>query len=279
MLSGWLSRSADGRAGRRTSGASRRGREPFAVRARRWGSWLAWLLVVAGLAGGAGVATYRARAFLYRSAFFKIRSVRLYGLTDELDREVSRQARLEGLEGRNLFLLNASSVERRIHEHPKIAEAKVVKCFPDSLWITARERKPAACVNSGEIFYVDAEGVLLEKAGAASAPKDDLPFISGLKISGLGPGDRIESEGLRRALDLLGRLRKMTPKLYGMVSEIHVGEMEGLTLYLRGGLEVRLGHLDPVERMPALEKFLETRASLDDLTYVDLRFDRQIVYY
>ena len=252
---------------------------PFGVRVRRWSRWALFLSFVAAAAFLTVFFWQRINSFTVH--FFRIRSVRVTGLSEGLDREVSNKARLTYLEGRNLLWLNGPRLERLVEEHPKVAEAKVVKKYPDSLLILARERTPVAYINDGdqgEAYAVDAEGVLIEKLGASGAGRADLPYVSGLNLKGRQLGDRLDSPLLQSALHLFARMQEVNRELYQRVDGAAISQEEGLTLLLRDKVKILLGDTDPIERMPILETFLEARRDLKGLKYIDLRFDGQIPY-
>ncbi|MCX7012324.1 MAG: cell division protein FtsQ/DivIB [Candidatus Sumerlaeota bacterium] len=261
--------------------ASRAAAPPsFGARLRRGSRWAAFLTL---LAVGAFLTVFISRRInSFSIHFFRIRSVRVVGLSDPLDREVASKARLPGLEGRNLLWLDGARLERLVAEHPKVAEAKVVKKYPDSLLIVARERTPAAYVDGGggsAAYAIDAEGVLMEKLGADGADRGaDLPSVSGLDLEGRRLGDRLDSPLLHGALLLFARMQQVNRDLYDRVNGAEIDSARGLTLLLRDNVKVLLGETDPLERMPMLETFLDSRRDWKGLKYIDLRFDGQISY-
>jgi cell division protein FtsQ len=262
----------------RKSNTSRKN-EPSGDGLRRWARRSAFGLAIAAFGVLSVLVGLRAQEFLYRSPFFEIKSVRLYGLDSELDREVSESARLNSIQGWNLIRLNTDSLKRKVERHPRIARAEVAKVFPDTVRIKATERQAVAFLSAGELYRIDAEGVLLEEVTSAGGGgrAESLPFVSGLSLNGLELGGRIEDERLDRAIDLLGSIYAMNGDLFAKVSEINIGEAGELTMYLRKGLEVRLGSADAIKQMPVLEEFLESSPAGDAITVVDLSFEGQVV--
>jgi cell division septal protein FtsQ len=259
----------------RKSSSARRP-EPLGIHLRRWVKRAALFLALGATVVAGVVLWSRATVFLYRSPFFKIRSVQIRGLSQELDEDLAAKARLRDLRGRNLVLLNTDSLERRLTSHPRVDYANVVKRYPDTVQILARERRPVALVNAEEFYLVDSDGVLLETVDILSSAQEGLPFITGLNLSGLRLGDSIQEPLFETAVDLLGRARVVSRELYEIIDEMRIDEADGLTLVLRGGMEARLGATDPVGRMPALEQYLREQTRVEAVEYVDLRFEGRI---
>src|SRR5690606_12111162 len=83
--------------------------------------------------------------------------------------------------------------------------------------------------------------------------------------------------------NLLQVLKARNEQLYHEISEIEIGRdrgssLETLTAHMKGGLHIRFGDADPVERLPALETMLlkmrgEGVEPFEDLVYIDLGFE------
>jgi hypothetical protein len=134
---------------------------------------------------------------------------------------------------------------------------------------------------------VDRDGVVL---GRAEAEDLDRLFMAGWRAGGrsstpggataLAPGTRLESEGVRRVVGVIGTIREYAPELREHISEICVTDEGGLVIFTR----------DPSHRVLVgreglrAENLVALGAVLDDLKRrgltgmeVDLRFDRQLV--
>ncbi|OPZ22759.1 MAG: cell division protein FtsQ [candidate division BRC1 bacterium ADurb.BinA364] len=285
MLSSWLSRSAGEKRPRKpapslaeTAAKRVRAARPSAqARTKAWFARLGWLVALAMLGALSVLAWRRGQSFV-QSGFFAIRTVQVQGLSAEMDREIERAAGLDRLQGRNLLYLDARRLEERIARHPRIETVRVDKVYPNTVQISASERKAVALINADRVYWIDRNGILLDRASSALDEHEDLPFINGVKVAPLNLGDRVENSGLASALDLIARMKQLNPQMYRSVGEIRADDPNSLILYLRGGLEVRLPAQDPVGRMPELERFLETCADLDQVSYINLCIEGQIVH-
>lgn len=275
MLSSWLTRSAASASPRRKPARGRA--ESFMVRLGRWTRRTVLFAILSALVA-LGVYLYnRASYFLYYSSYFEIEEIRVLDVPLDLARELADSAVLRDYRGRNLLLLDAREVAANLAFVPNLADVRVVKDYPNRLVVYAREREPVAIINAEDLFLVDAEGVLLDKMAFDGTQQPDLPYVSGVKIAGTKFGERIDDAQLPVAIDLLGRIQVMNSRLYRRISEVAVNQHDGLTLFLNGGLEVKLGRRDPVELMPALEAYLKTNPALEGPAVISLRFDNQLV--
>lgn len=275
MLSSWLTRSAASTSSRHKPEKGRV--EPYMVRLRRWTRRVFLFSVLMGLLGMGSFIYYRASDFLYTSPYFHIEEVRVLDVPQNLAEELSQVDQIKRLQGRNLLLLDARKVERDLAAVPYLSNVRAVKKYPNRLVIRADERSPVA-VLAEDLYLIDRNAVLLEPVEFEAENQNDLPFISGVKIGSAHAGEVVEDAQLPVAIDLLGRIKKMNPPLYEKISEIAVDAKDGLTLFMTGGIEVRLGRRDPVELMAYLEAFLRQKPDLEGPTVVDLRFKDQLVY-
>src|SRR6185503_8916455 len=121
--------------------------------------------------------------------------------------------------GENLLALDLVRVKRDLELVPSIQTASVERILPRTLRIRVTEREPIAQVNvprprpSGGIelvvFQIDAEGYVMvpldprQRAVPLSQMEDQLPVISGMNVSELQPGRRLELPPLQAALKLI----------------------------------------------------------------------------
>jgi hypothetical protein len=153
--------------------------------------------------------------------------------------------------------------------------------------ISASEREPSGIVNADGFYLVDREGFVVERLKPSTLRKHDLPYITGIPADEVQVGEKIYNSAMLRALDLVDVLHERNPELYARFSEVNIGRdpvshLENMTAHLRGGMEVRFGDRNPIEKLPSLDFFIRQQkdqgADPFAMAYVDLRFRNQIVF-
>lgn len=119
--------------------------------------------------------------------------------------------------GDNLFALDLARVKHALELVPRIQSASVERILPDTVRIRVAEREPVARINvprldSGRlemvVFEIDGEGCVMlpmDARHSQAGPRLDhvdvpLPEISGINLTELLPGRRIESRATQAAL-------------------------------------------------------------------------------
>jgi cell division protein FtsQ len=122
--------------------------------------------------------------------------------------------------GENLLALDLSRVKRNLEMAPMIQSVSVERILPGTLRIRVTERIPVAQINVPRVrrggngievvvFQVDANGYVMvpldprQRAVPLNQTDDQLPLISGVNMSELQPGRRIDSPQMKAALDLI----------------------------------------------------------------------------
>jgi cell division protein FtsQ len=121
--------------------------------------------------------------------------------------------------GQNLLALDLMRVKRDLELVPLIESACVERVFPRTLRLRIVEREPVAQVitlqrnSQGHfepaIYHLDASGFVFLpidprlRAAPAQNPNNSLPTISGVNLSELRPGRRVDSQQVRAALELI----------------------------------------------------------------------------
>jgi cell division protein FtsQ len=182
--------------------------------------------------------------------------------------------------GGRLFGLDLPAVGKRIEQNRFVSSGAVNREVPDRIVITVAERQPVAAIAGQKLFYIDRSGVLLPPVRAEEAL--DLPLLTGtvLPADG-GPGSRIASGPIAESVQLLAAADSVSDALYRRISEVHLEEGHDLLVYLSdAGVPVIFGHGNAYGQCVKLEAFWEqfvASRGVDDLEYVDLRFDGQVV--
>jgi cell division septal protein FtsQ len=143
--------------------------------------------------------------------------------------------------GANLVALDLASVKRNLEFWPVIDSVSVERVLPRTLKIRVTERKPVAQDNmlrvdgaNGVVFSVfqlDATGVVMRPLDPrlwdvplAQMKEGGLPVISGLNVSQLQPGHRVELPQARAALQLISAFSRSPMAGLADLRQIDVSE-------------------------------------------------------
>jgi cell division protein FtsQ len=201
-----------------------------------------------------------ARDAAANAAGFRISAVALSG-----QKEVSREEVLTtaGVTGRaSLLFLDVDAARARLKTNPWIADATLLKLYPDRLQITVTERQPFALwQKDGRVSVIAADGTVLE------------PFVAG-RYFGLplvvGRGAQREARNFLAKLDSYPDIRS------AVRASIRVAERRW-NLRLKSGMDVRLPEAN-------VEQALDTLVGLDrdkkllsrDIVAIDLRLPDRV---
>jgi cell division protein FtsQ len=172
------------------------------------------------------------------------------------------------------------AVRRDILSHHFIKDAVVERDLPATLKVTIKERVPLAIINSTEILYLDEDGVVLPHS--MSKQLFDLPVLTGMPEGlSLIPGTMIKHPDIQEALQILAMSRLVNKELYHMISEVRLRNGGDIVLYAaEWGVPIIFGRGEIANKLVRLESFwnnvVRERGS-DNLQYVDLRFDDQVI--
>jgi cell division protein FtsQ len=244
---------------------------------RRWASWLFNLKIPRG-AGSSAAAMLLLASASYgavkgghvpqilenlqnvcdaaaNKAGFRIAEVALAG-----EHEVGRDEilMLAGISDHSsLLFLDAARARARLLSNPWIADATVLKLYPDRLRIEIKERKPFALWQSdGRIALIAGEGTVLE--ATAPARFASLPMVVG----------RGAEQSARTFLDLVHRYPEIE---HATISSVLVAERRW-NLHLKSGIEVLLPESEPERALRMLVELDRSKKLLTrDIIVVDLR--------
>ena len=191
-------------------------------------------------------------ALFLRSSAFAIQKVTVQGLSLIPENEILKLS--DGIQGQNLLLFDQKALEYRISLHPLLQSVQFQRKLPQTLVIQVKERTPAALVVVPKgVLEVDAEGTFLRRL--ESWPNEDYPVISGIELPDtVGPGQNLVNPLLTAALRMLGQA---PPELVAQIGEVHVNDVEQITLFLTSGVEVRLGQAnDWINKLKALYQLI-----------------------
>jgi cell division protein FtsQ len=177
--------------------------------------------------------------------------------------------------GINIFTLNGEDVARRIEEHPWIAHASIIKRFPHKLMIHVKEREPEALVAAGDLYYVDAQGVVFHKVGRGDSK--DFPVVTGFGEKEILTHMHKAFEPVTKTMDLIRVIQHHPAQV--RISEIHFDPRRGWTVYpLKFPVPVYLGFGDLEQKIVRLVRIYHELIGLNPPPeLVDLSYPCQVV--
>jgi cell division protein FtsQ len=176
--------------------------------------------------------------------------------------------------------IDLMAVRRDIMSHHFIKDAVVERDLPATLKVTVKERVPLAIINSTEILYLDEDGVVLPHS--ISKQLFDLPVLTGMPDGlALAAGATLKNADIQEALKILACTKLVNKELYHLISEVRLRNGGDIVLYAsEWGVPIIFGQGEIPSKLVRLEAFwndvVRERGS-DNLQYVDLRYDDQVV--
>lgn len=219
-------------------------------------------------------------ALVFRSDYFRMKTVEIRSdfLDDNLAASTSNEL-LRLYAGKSIFSINLSNISRSLGAvYPDARNIVVTIGLPDRIIANLKFRKPVALIGDNNKCYpIDEEGFVLSSVNYKSLK--GLPVILGIDIRRETAGrGRDASRNLGLAIELLRKIKKSRFLASWSANSIDAGDAGNIILYLKGGLEVRIGSEDFSNRLKALEKTLrDTRLMADRIKYIDLRFKDVVI--
>ena len=226
------------------------------------GATLAYGAVAGGHVGTIADWLKETRDAAANAAGFRIAQISLSGEKQVSREQVLRTARVTGRT--SLLFLDADAARARLLANPWIADAAVLKLYPDRLQITITERQAFALwQENGNVNVIAADGTVLEPV--VEDRYLGLPLV-------VGPGAE------RAAKDFIGLIDRHPDIRSALRASILVAERRW-NLRLTNGIDVRLPETDveaALNRLGALDR--DKKILSRDITAIDLRLpDRATV--
>ena len=190
---------------------------------------------------------------------FRIAAVALTG-----NKHVTREEILGmvGVARASLLFLDADAARTRLQSNPWIAEATVLKLFPDRLHITVKEREVFALwQKDGKVSVIAPDGTVVQPYVASRFT--GLPLV-------VGGGAQLKA---REFLALLDRY----PQIRGDLRAATLVAERRWNLRLKNGLDVRLPETDVARALDTLITLDRDKKILSrDITSIDLRLPDRV---
>jgi len=243
-----------------------------------WSRSVLKMLLVTGICLDILLACALGYLIVIRSSYFNLNKVDVYGNHRLSKEEVIEAARLET--GMNLLSIDLESITERLLRHPWIRSGSIYRRLPGQLVLEVEERTPRGILASDRLYYIDEKGSVFTRV----LPGDpiDLPLFTGIQSDSMRLHLGEIQDSLRSGLKLTELIDRVDFGLhYADVREINISSEEGLTLKMKSGQIVILGHDDFESRLlrfDRLRKFLTDRGQWRNAHIINLDFeDRAIV--
>jgi cell division protein FtsQ len=187
---------------------------------------------------------------------------------------------LDGLQGRNMLLLDLDGWRSKLLTSPWVADAALRRVLPGTVDVFIWERQPIGIGRVGEVLYlIDEQGDVIDEFGPNHAELD-LPVIDGLGSPGIDPrlgGEAVDQGRAQLATRLLASLQSR-PDIAGRVSQVDVSDVRDAVVILKDDTtQIRVGDDQFAER---LQSYIDLAPALRErvprIDYVDLRFGERV---
>ncbi len=182
--------------------------------------------------------------------------------------------------GSLIYDIDLKAVQKNLLSHYYIKEAVVERNLPSTIQLTVVERSPIALVNRPDAVYLDEDGVILPHS--ISKALFDLPILTGVKLgASISFGSVVQDSDTHEALNILAGAKLVNTELYHLISEIQLRGGHDIVLYTaEGGVPIIFGEGNVADKLVRLDTFWNDvirQRGLQNLQYVDLRYDDQVV--
>jgi cell division protein FtsQ len=189
-----------------------------------------FLFVMAAVIAGVLAAYWGAR----ESSVFAVEKIEIVGAPPALTKQV--RARTDGVLGRSLLDLDATTLAASVRAHPMVAGASVDRAFPHTLVVKVLPERPVAVIRRGDSAWLaTGSGDVIREIQVGTRrgyPRLWLARDVPIHVGGRLPGE------LATATRALAAARDV--KLFRRVRAVRSKDGQ-LTLVLRDGPEIRLG--------------------------------------
>jgi cell division septal protein FtsQ len=209
---------------------------------------------------------------------FNAQTIQITGNRHLTDNQILELAGIH--RGQNILAVNLGLARRRLISHGWIADAAVNRKLPAGLGIEIREYTPAAVLDLGPGFLMNARGSVFKKAGPDESGR--LPVVSGLVYADLAGGKQPVTPLMRAVVNLLEMSRDPAAVIPGKrLKKIQADRETGLTLTLAGRpATIKIGYDRYPEKLHLLNlisQFAAKTQSLTTIESIDLNNTNRIV--
>ncbi|MCD6460256.1 FtsQ-type POTRA domain-containing protein, partial [bacterium] len=172
----------------------------------------------------------------------------------------------------NIFKLKVNECAEKLLKLPSIKNIRIFKKLPDKIVVRIYERTPIFQFYNGCYFYVDDEGIVLDKM--TRRPDPSLPIVEGVNIPVVNFGTKLEKPQLFMAMKAVKAYNQSTVKKSITITNIDVGKSDNIVILTSSGGTIYFGKDDFLYRMQKLNEISRdlTKKQLV-FNVIDLRFE------
>jgi cell division protein FtsQ len=184
---------------------------------------------------------------------------------------------LNGLRGESLVWTDLDRWRRRLLASPWVRDAALRRSLPSTVDVLVLERQPIGIgrINT-DMYLVDERGVVIDQYGPQYADLD-LPIIDGLSAAPNESGAMTDESRADLAARVIAGI-KSKPEILRRLSQVDVTDAHNASLILAGDPAVI--YVGEDQFLQRLQSYLQLapalRERVEDIDYVDLRFDDRI---
>ncbi len=202
------------------------------------------------------------RSFMSVNETLPVKAVEIDGAFKQLTQKQIATLAGKLVAGKNIATLDVTQLESRLHMNPWVAQAVVQKKMPDTLLISVVEHVPAAYWNNKGLYDAHTKSVFYPDMSSFNEPLARLGAFR----------DELAFDVYQSAVEFI---RLMRGSKYQLV-ELYLDQVHCYTLTLANGTKLilgREGRLASRRLKRFLNAFSATGLNIDDVSYVDLRYD------
>jgi cell division protein FtsQ len=209
--------------------------------------------------------------FVTQCDYFRADYITVSGVNKLPEKEILEYAGIRKED--NILAINLPLARKQLLAHPWVAEVEISRELPKGISIHVKEHKALAVLSMGRKFLINYQGEIFKESD--SSDPGDLPVVSGLDYSDLGPANEQKSKPLAAVIEWLlmgSRIHRILPEM--TVREIKVDREIGLTLMLSDEDRwICLGYADYNRKANRLRKivgYLRSSSQLKEIQSIDL---------
>lgn len=243
------------------------------ARKRRGSSryYLYFVLILIALSG-LGVGVYY---LLSNVSWFNLKTIRVSGNVSVADSLIQNVAR--PYLGQNLLSIPKGEISGQIGQYARVKSVRVRPRLLSTLLIQIQEREGFIYLKSleGDLFPVDAEGMVLEQYG--NVYKENLPVLNVLvNNSAFQPGEKLQNASLARVLAVHKQIAKEAPEFLTHISEYYTIDNTVYIIDARNGMRLIPSSKNLAKQFHRYE-FVQENGNVAAHSILDLRFENQVV--
>jgi cell division protein FtsQ len=220
-------------------------------------------------------ATYRALDLVLSASTLQVRKIAVEGNVRLSSGEV--QALVDDLRGTSILTADLSKYRARLMASPWVADVALRRVLPSTIEVFVSERRPIGlCRLGNELYLLDRTGTLIDEFRPQYA-EFDLPIIDGVVRPPTGTEPAIDERRTALAASVIDAVAGQ-PSLASRLSQVDVSDLHNAVVLLDG--DPALLYLGTERFAERLQGYVELapalRERVEEMDYVDLRFDRRL---